>query len=254
MKIAVMQPTFNPWLGYFDMIDKVDSFVFLDDVKLSKQSWQVRNRILSTSGELFLTIPIKTEHRSELEIKSAQIDYSKDWHSKHLKTIEMSYKKANHFLEAFEIVHRIYQTNHFFLADFNIALINSICDRIGITTKRLRSSELDGIIGTKDLRLVNICNSTGADVYLSAQGSAQYIESNSPGGEIVKNNIKLLYHNFKHPQYKQVNRNEFAPYMGVLDLLFNEGFERALNIIRIGREEDYDFISFRNQKITNETS
>lgn len=249
MKLAVMQPTFNPWLGYFDMIDKVDSFVFLDDVKLSKQSWQVRNRILSKTGELFLTIPIKTEHRSDLIIKTAQIDYSKDWKSKHLKTMEMSYKKAPYFLETWEFVNEMYQGQYTFLADFNKTLIHSICDRIGIKTTRLCSSEMSEIIGNKDMRLVNICNAIGADEYLSAQGSAQYIEANTPGGEFVKNNLNLFYHKFDHPQYNQVNRNKFVPYIGVLDLLFNEGFDEALNIIRSGRAEDYDFISFRNQKL-----
>jgi hypothetical protein len=95
---AIMQPTFFPWIGYFDLIDQVESFVFYDDVQLVKRSWQVRNRIKSANGELFLTIPIKkNKTRDELLISEAEIAYDENWQSKHLKSIESAYKKADHF-------------------------------------------------------------------------------------------------------------------------------------------------------------
>ena len=69
-KLAIMQPTYLPWIGYFNLIHKSDIFVFLDSVQLTKRSWQVRNKIKDMSGELFLTIPIeKTKHRDELMIR-----------------------------------------------------------------------------------------------------------------------------------------------------------------------------------------
>ena len=67
--LAISQPTYLPWCGYFDMIDQADYFVLYDDVQLTKRSWQVRNRIKSVKGELFLTLPIKkTKVRDDLLI------------------------------------------------------------------------------------------------------------------------------------------------------------------------------------------
>ena len=73
-------------MGYFDLIDLTDKFIFYDDVQLAKRSWQVRNRIKTAQGELFLTIPIKkTKHRDELLIKDAEINNNENWRTKHLK-------------------------------------------------------------------------------------------------------------------------------------------------------------------------
>ena len=91
---AIMQPTFFPWIGYFDLIDQVETFVFFDDVQLVKRSWQVRNRIKSANGELFLTIPIKKNKiRDELLISEAEIAYDENWQNKHLKTLNLLIKR-----------------------------------------------------------------------------------------------------------------------------------------------------------------
>lgn len=252
MTLAIMQPTFNPWLGYFDMIDKVDCFVFFDDVQLTKRSWQVRNKILTHSGELFLTIPIKkSEHRDETLINTAEINYSEDWDNKHLRTMAMSYKKSPFFNETYDLISSIYGLKHRYLAEFNSLLIKKICEAIGIKTKLVYSSKLEDILGTKDLRLVNICKALDADTYLSAQGSAEYIEAFTPGGEFLRNGIDLLYHNYNHPTYNQINSKVFVPYIGIVDLLFNEGFEKALEVIRLGRDGDYNFAFFREHKMHN---
>ena len=86
-----MQPTFLPWIGYFDMIDKVDCFVFLDHVQLVKRSWQVRNRIIVSQQEKFFTVPVlKSKNRDSTFIYQAQINYSDNWNVKFIKTLEMS--------------------------------------------------------------------------------------------------------------------------------------------------------------------
>ncbi|MBS1630815.1 MAG: WbqC family protein [Bacteroidetes bacterium] len=245
-KIAIMQPTFNSWLGLFDMIDKVDTFVFYDDVQLTKRSWQVRNRILTTNGELFLTIPItKSAHRDEILILSAEINYKENWMDKHIKSIEMAYKKCPFYFEVFEVLEQHYQEKIKTLSEFNCSLINRILSKIGINTNTLRSSDLFRIEGTKDSRLVNICKSLGASTYLSACGSANYIELLSPGGEFTKHGINLLYHNYSIQSYPQIQTNKFVPYMGIFDLLFNVGFNEALAYIRKGREEDYGYLEYR---------
>jgi hypothetical protein len=246
MKIAVMQPTYNPWLGYFDLMDKVDIFIYLDDVKLVKGSWHVRNRIKTANGEIFLTIPINIKTSSkETLINNAEIKKT-NWRKKHIKSIEQNYRKSKFYDVVFPLVEKLILNDVNILGDFTINFIENVKKVIGIKTKTIRSSELH-ISGKKDERLVKICQKLNADVYLSPQGSAEYIESKTPGGEFIKNGIKLFYHNYEHPIYNQLY-GKFLPYMGIIDLLFNEGFERTLEIIRSGRRKDYDYKEFRKIK------
>jgi hypothetical protein len=244
---AIMQPTFFPWIGYFDLIDQVESFVFYDDVQLVKRSWQVRNRIKSANGEQFLTIPIKkNKTRDELLISEAEIAYDENWQSKHLKSIESAYKKADHFTSVYSFLLAHYGKKYESLALFNETFIKMVSSNIGITTSFINSASLQGIEGVKDNRLAAICKKIGADEYLSPQGSAVYIETETAGGRLTEQGIALYYHFYKHPVYRQLY-GEFIPYMGIVDLLFNEGFDNALEIIRKGRQLKMHFGQYREE-------
>jgi hypothetical protein len=240
---AIMQPTFMSWVGYFDLINSVDKFVFLDDVQLAKRSWQVRNKIKTSNGEYFVTLPIeKTKHRDELTIDNAVIKGS-DWKDKFLKTIQHNYKKASHYAEIYPFIEELinYETN--ILSEFNINIIVKICKKINIKTEFFKSSDLTNIGGTKDEKLVNICFSIDMGEYLSPQGSAVYIELDSKGGEFTKNNIELYYHNYEPTTYKQLY-GAFIPYIGIFDLLFNEGFQKSLDIIKSGHRDSIHYRDF----------
>ena len=237
MKGAIMQPTYMPWLGYFAMIDDVDIFVFLDDVQLNKRSWQTRNRIKEhDEKELMLSISLKKSSRDETRICDA-IFANNEWKQKHLRCISQIYRKCKYYDEVFPWLEKIYLSSENRLSDFSIALITSVCGYIGIKTKLIKSSNLDGIEGTKDELLVNICKKVYIDTYLSAKGSATYIEAENPGGYFTKAGIGLEYQNYEHPIYEQKGK-VFMPYMSVIDLLFNCG-RRALEIIRSGVRESY---------------
>ena len=125
-----MQPTFLPWIGYFDMMDQVDHFILYDDVQLAKRSWQIRNRIKTAQGELFLTVPVKkTKNRDELLISEAEISYEENWQSKHLKSIEIAYGKAPYFSEVFHFICGLYSAKERFLGDFNSQFIISVSEK-----------------------------------------------------------------------------------------------------------------------------
>ncbi len=246
-----MQPTFLPWIGYFDMMDQVDHFILYDDVQLAKRSWQIRNRIKTAQGELFLTVPVKkTKNRDELLISEAEISYEENWQSKHLKSIEIAYCKAPYFSEVFHFISGLYSAKEGFLGDFNSQFIISVSEKIGIECNILRASLLFKISGAKDQRLASICKEIKSDTYLSPQGSAVYIESIIPGGEIVKAGIDLYYHFYDHPKYQQLN-GDFLPYMSMIDLLFNVGFENALFVVRSGRKNKVHYRDFRQTIFQN---
>lgn len=249
MICAIMQPTYIPWIGYFNMIDKVDLFVFLDHVKLVKQSWHVRNRVKYMESELMLTMPVSKNSQSNLQINDTSFDFTRgDWMKKHLNTIKHCYAKADHFSDVYPFIEKLYRSDLKNIGDFNINLIMSVSKKIGITTPVVKSGGIGGLEGNKDALVVEICKKVKADEYLSPPGAASYIEKNQPGGEFAKEGIRLYYHHYEHPQYKQVGKN-FIPYMGIFDLLLNVGFHGALEIIRSGDRKNIDYTDFNRQTI-----
>lgn len=227
--IAVMQPTFLPWLGYFDLIDQANIFVFLDDVGFSKQSWHQRNRIKTANGVIWLTVPVLTRGSAEQRINEVKINLVSNDREKHLKTIIQAYKKAPFYKSYIDELSEILNRKYVLLVDLNIDLINLFCKSMNIKTNLIKSSQLT-IQGHKVDRLINICKTLNADVYLSTPGSKAYIDENNL---FIPNHIDLKYHDYKHPLYNQLH-GEFVPYLSVLDLLFCEG-QQSMNIIRSGR-------------------
>lgn len=235
MKCAIMQPTYIPWLGYLDLADQVDHFVLLDDVKLEKGSWHVRNRIKTAQGELYLTLPIRrTKSRLEMLITEAEINHQEKWLPKHLKSIFYAYQKTPFFEDVYPWLEKLLGSGEELLSEFNVGVIESLCAYLGIDTKIHRSSRLASKDGVKEERLIAICSELGCDEYISPQGSAVYINEQSIGGKFVGSPVALRYMNYRHPLYPQPH-GEFLPYMSVIDLLFNVGSGSALGTIRSGR-------------------
>lgn len=241
MRCVVMQPTYLPWIGYFDLIDQADVFVFLDDVQLSKQSWQVRNRIKTAQGIYILTAQYsKNASFKNQIIKDTELQNCNEWQQKHLQTIYHSYRKTKFFNEMYPLIELLLCSPIINIAEYNINFIRQIADKIGIESrcKFLRSSALTGIIGNRDEYLVNLCKMLDCSEYLSPSGSSCYIESETIGGAFSTSDVKLLYQHYEHPIYAQLHGN-FVSHLSIVDLLFNVGLDSALEIIRSGRKQSY---------------
>jgi len=231
MRGAIMQPTYLPWTGFFDLIDSVDVFVYLDNVKLEKSSWHVRNQIKSVQGAVMLTVPVSTPNgRLDTMINETLLS-PKPWQKKHLKTLVTNYSKAPFFNDVYPFIERLLKKDYQNLAELNIAIISAVATQLGITTKLVRASSLDNITGVKDERLVSLCHELGITHYLSPVGAADYIEKHSKGGAIVKAGITLSYQNYQAPTYPQLY-GDFISHLSVFDALFNCGFEHTLALIR----------------------
>jgi len=248
MKCAIMQPTYLPWLGYFDLIDQVDKFVFLDTAQVSKQSWHVRNRIKTSTGALCISLSYrKDKGYKETLLCSANINDDVNWRQKHLKSLELAYAKARFFSEVYPFLEELIKNHFNILSEFTINIIQNIAREIGIkNTQLIRASQMKALEGTKDTLLALICKHLGCTEYLSPQGSAVYLEKYSPGGILVKSGIKLFYHNYEHPVYRQLY-GDFIPCLSVVDLLFNYGFQESLAIIRSGRRPVFDYLTLRDK-------
>lgn len=216
MIVAIHQPNFLPWIGFFYKILKSDIFVLLDIVQFSKNSYQNRVKIKIPQGALWLTVPVI--HNFGQLTKDVKINNNEKWKDKHLKTLEMNYKRAPYFEIIYSMLKDIYHKKEWeFITDFNIELINTVCNFIEIKTKIVVASSLDVKGSSTDL-LIDIVKKLGGTTYLSGKGGIKYQDE-----EKFKNNmISLIYTDFKHPIYPQL-WGEFVEGLSILDLLFNCG-------------------------------
>lgn len=226
MRIAIHQPQYLPWLGYFDKMDRADVFVLLDDVQYKKNEWQNRNKIRNAESWQWLTVPVLYDFGQPLN--EVKIDNKTDWRTKHLKSIELNYSRAPYFKDYFAFFEDIYRREWDLLADVSAEIITRLKERLGIKARLVKSSEL-GIKSSATNRLVDICRKLDADVYLSGAGGSEYLDE----ALFAAAGIKLEYQTYKHPVYKQVF-DGFEPNMAVIDLMFMEG-AKSLETIREGR-------------------
>lgn len=228
--IAIMQPTFFPWIGYFALADRVDEFVILDNVQFDKRSWQQRNRIKTPQGPQFLTVPVKSKGKSNQLIKDVEILQEGDRNplKKFLSSIEQNYRKSDYFSNYIDDIVTLLGVSHKNLLSLNMAILKWSWDVLDIKTPMTKASAL-AVTGFKDELLVNICKNRGAEVYLSPPGSKIYLDHSET---FNRAGIEIVYHKYQHPEYTQLH-GVFEPYMGILDLILNEG-EKSLEILRSG--------------------
>ncbi|WP_278572812.1 WbqC family protein [Fusobacterium ulcerans] len=230
-KIAILQSNYIPWKGVFDMMNKVDTFVFFEDVDFTKRDWRIRNKIKTSEGEIWLTIPVKKASRGT-KIHEIQISQKENWQEKHYKTITQYYKKARYFEEYKWLLDKIYLEKKWEnLSEFNIFSNILIAKELGIKAEFINSKDLK-TSGTKDDKLIEICEKLGGNYYLSSPAAKDYINN-----EKFKNkNINLAYIKYEYPEYKQLY-GEFNHYLSIFDVLFNCGKDTQ-DYIFTGRIEE----------------
>jgi len=228
--VGIHQPNFLPWLGYFYKLAKCDTFVLLDNVQYTKNSFINRNRIKTPQGVKWLTVPVKIKGRFGQLIKDVEINSTIDWRKKHLGTLEANYKKARFFEPVFQGLKAVYCANDWdALCEVNIQLLKWSLSVLKLDRELVRASELN-VWGESTRLLIDIVKEIGGDVYLSGFGGAKYQEE-----ELFKKaGITLAYYEFKHPVYPQL-WSDFVPNLSIIDLLFNCGPE-SLDIILRGKE------------------
>jgi hypothetical protein len=233
MRVAISQPTYLPWAGYFDLIDQVDQFVLLDNVQFAKQSWQQRNRIKTATGLQWMTVPVEFRGRLKQPIREVQIREVSCFED-HLRAVELAYRRAPYFADYFPAlkIHLESIAPASLLTVANERLLRWLLNILGITTRVFLASQLP-VAGKRTALLAEICRHLGADTYLSPMGAAAYLLNEMP--ILSAAGVTLFFQNYVHPEYRQLFP-PFVPYASVLDLLFNEG-PKALDILRSGRRE-----------------
>jgi len=220
MNVVILQPSYIPWRGYFDLVRRADLFVFYDDVQYDKRGWRNRNQIKTPNGKKWLTIPVHSRGAQidRIPINQIRISWDSDWSKDHFLTLQHNYRKAP-FLERFQpLLESLYQRRDEFLADFTIDFTIALARELGVShTRFMRSSEL-AVSGEKTERLVNVLQKVGATHYISGPSASNYIKPE----KFAQAGIALEYMEYNYLEYPQLYP-PYDPFVSILDLLFMAG-------------------------------
>ncbi len=232
MKTTILQPTYLPWIGYFEMLDATEQYVVFDHVQYASKSWQQRNRVKAPHGEVMLTIPVLSDGKQDVAIRDKRVDQRQPWVRKHLKTIKLGYQKAPHFARYYDGLVEVLERKPERLVDLTLSLIEFLIDAFGIETTVRRSSEI--LAGTDDSdlgkteKVVNLCERAGATLLYDGAAAQEFLQLD----QFADKGIDITFQSYEHPTYPQLGK-QFLPYMGAIDLLFNCGPD-SLAVIRSG--------------------
>ena len=215
--LAVLQPGYVPWLGFFDLMRRSDVFVYYDDVQFDKHGWRNRNRIKSPAGPHWLTVPVRHHGLNRPRILDVKIDTRAAWQRSHVGTIRQFYANApyvdRYLPELEQLLSRPWER----LVDLDLAATARMAEWLEIRTPIERSSTL-GIQGERSERLVRICANFGARRYLSGAAARSYLDVDL----FARNGIEVIWQDYVHPVYPQLH-GDFVSHLSALDLLLNLG-------------------------------
>jgi len=228
MKIAINQPNYIPWIGYFDLIDQVDKFIFLDDAQFSKGSFISRNKISNLSGKSrWLSLSLNSSFLGDVINKKMIVEGCLD---SHLEIFSNYYRKAPYFKVVYEFLeYEFKKQSSFNLGKLNTDIIISICKLIGIKCDFFNSSDSNKCSSFKSSEKVFclIDQYQCKSYYNFSKGIEVGLHTKS---SFSKRGKLLFRQDYKHPTYL---RPYFQPYMSIVDLLFYE-LTDSLDIIRSG--------------------
>lgn len=220
--VSIMQPTYLPWAGYFNMMHLADVFVFLDDVRFEPRAWQQRNRVLVGGEPRWLTVPVAGGR--DQAIRDVLVDDAQPWKRRHIHTIRHAYGNHPFFADVIEPISKTLGSPERRLGEINISLIESFASIFGIRTPLHRASEIDSA-RRKSERLLDICLALGATEFLSARGSRQYLEEE---GVFAAAGMPVRYHGYEPGPYAQKGvPASFVSHLSIVDVIANLGATRA---------------------------
>jgi len=216
--VAIHQPNFFPWLGFFDKMARCDTFVLMDNVQLPNRSLVNRVRLMISGEPRWATVPVLRAHGTLARIGDVMIDESQPWRPKLARSIEMSYAKSPHFKTVFPAVKALVENPDSRLAGYNAHAIRSIAGLLGLSTPLVLGSDVGGEGQATEL-LASMVRRVPGDAYLCGAGAAGYQDDDS----LRAAGIKVVHQNFEHPAYPQTVKGQFVPGLSVIDVLMNQG-------------------------------
>jgi hypothetical protein len=222
MVVSIHQPAYLPWLGYLARIAASDAHVFLDTVQYEKRSFTSRNRIKTTRGPLWLSVPTRVRGHRDRTLMDMEIDGTQDWRRRHLRAIAHSYRQAPRFAERFPRLASLFDVPEERLAELCFQQLAFWLGEFQIRSRVLRASDLR-VTGRKSDLMLAICQHVGATTYLSGPLGRNYLDEPA----FAAAGIRVEYHDYIHPRYAQLH-GEFVADLSVVDYWLNASSDSVL--------------------------
>jgi hypothetical protein len=217
MRVAIIQPYFFAYIGYFQLMGLVDRFVLLDDVTYINRGWINRNRILVQGKAHLFTVPLRNASQNVL-IRDLEVAVGRRWHGKFARTLECAYRRAPFYEEAGGLLGRVLTTESVRFRDWLRTSLTQVKEYVGLETEIVESS---GRYGNRHLqgqeRILDICRQESATHYVNAPGGQQLYSRR----EFARHGITLQFVQPGEVSYRQFD-HPFVPWLSILDvMMFN---------------------------------
>jgi hypothetical protein len=217
VKAGVIQSCFVPWRGFFDFIGSVDLFVFHDDIQYTKGDWRNRNKLKTSEGTSWITVPVHYRSVEQL-ICDTHVDESTDWRSRHTRLWRSHYMNAPFLDDLLALLGDLDRNSqNLTISTLNIGLIRRIMEYLNISTPLTMSTDYQ-LKGYRTERLIDLLRKTGAKKYLSGPAADVYLDKEA----FRKAGIGLEYKSYDYEPYPQL-WGKFIGEVTVLDLIANCG-------------------------------
>lgn len=215
---VIVQSSYIPWKGYFDLINLADEFVLYDDVQYTRRDWRNRNLIKTPRGLVWLTVPVEAKGRYHQAIKDTLVS-EPGWGRKHWAAISHNYARAAHFKDYRDVFEPLYLARHqTYLSAVNRMFIEAVCGILGIEARISASMDYDLADG-KNERLLGLCQRLGCTRYVSGPSARAYLDIDL----FAREGVQVEFMDYSgYLEYRQLF-GAFEHGVSVLDLLFNEG-------------------------------
>ncbi|OYQ72535.1 WbqC family protein [Wohlfahrtiimonas sp. G9077] len=229
MKLAIMQPYFFPYIGYFQLIYAVDKFIFYDDVSFIKKGWINRNNLLVNNSSSLFTVPLhKASQNSKINNTKVSEEAFYKWKNIFLKTLEFNYKKAPNFSNVFNIIQSVLNKPISNVSQLATQSVIQISEYLNLPTKFILSSKLNHSHDTTGSeRILNICIQEKADVYINPIGGQTLYSKD----QFKEKNIELFFLKSGSISYPQFS-NDFVPNLSIIDVLMFNSIEETHKLIK----------------------
>ncbi len=233
MKVAIMQPYFFPYIGYFQLINSVDEFVIYDNIQFTKKGWINRNRILVNQKDDFISLPLqKDSDYLNVNQRFLSDTWSVD-RKKMLNKIVESYRKAPQFESAYPLFEKCLMIEESNLFGFIHHSLKETLQYLSISTKIKVSStiNIDHQLKSEE-KVLAICKAQNASTYINPSGGIELYSKE----RFEQNGIRLQFQNSNPINYIQY-KNEFVPWLSILDVLMFNTKDEIKSFL-----SDYQFI------------
>ena len=230
MKIAIMQPYFFPYIGYFQLIKSVDKFIVYDDVNFIKKGWINRNKILNNNSELLFTVPLRSISQNSLISEILLGENFKFWKKKFLATIFHSYKNSSNFKISFDLIEKILNHKVDSISELLTFSLIELCKFLDIKTLITLSSETykSNRHLKKSTRILDICEKENAVKYINLSGGTELYNSN----EFISKGLELIFINTLSEEifYNQKSKT-FINNLSIIDVIMNNNKKEIQSLL-----------------------